>query len=133
MKDLLKEIQKLLPLSSTPKRMLYPCPPGSPTGTLYEMIGEVKLVSASQASAGPSQPARTSKPVESGSGEDPYAGIDPLIPSVTKAYRMVSQIQTWAVTESKSGQDIRVIQNIGEGQNSRKDEDAGSDEDFGSE
>ena len=47
MKDLLKEIQKLLPPSSTPRRMLYPGPPGSPTGTLYEVIGEVELVPAS--------------------------------------------------------------------------------------
>ena len=45
--------------------MLYPGPPGSPTGTLYEVIGEVELVPASQAGAGPSQPARTSKPTES--------------------------------------------------------------------
>ena len=66
MKDLLKEVQKLLPPSATPKRMLYPGPPGSPTGTLYEVIGEVELVPASQADAGPSQPAGTSMPVESG-------------------------------------------------------------------
>ena len=46
MKDLLKEIQKLLP-GGTPMRMLYPGPPRSPTGTLYEVIGEVELVPAS--------------------------------------------------------------------------------------
>ena len=47
MKDLLKEIQKLLPPSGTPRRMLYPGTPGSPTGTLYEVIGEVEIVPAS--------------------------------------------------------------------------------------
>ena len=65
MKDLLKEIQKLVPPSGTPRWMLYPGPLGSPTCTLYEVIGEVELVPASQAGAGPSQPARTSKPPES--------------------------------------------------------------------
>ena len=52
-KDLLKEIQKLLPPSATPRRMLYPGPPGSPTCTLYEVIWKVELVSASQAVRGP--------------------------------------------------------------------------------
>ena len=66
MKDLLKEIMKLLPPSGTPRRMLYPDPPRSPTGTLYEVIGEVELVPASQAGAGPNHPAGTSKPAESG-------------------------------------------------------------------
>ena len=66
MKDLLKEIQKLLPPSGTPMRMLYPGPPGSPTGTLYEVIGEVELVPASQMGAGPNQPAETSQPTKSG-------------------------------------------------------------------
>ena len=60
MKDMLKEFRKLLPPSGTLRRMLYPGPPGSPTGTLYEVIGEVELVPASQAGAGPSQPAGTS-------------------------------------------------------------------------
>ena len=66
MKDLLKEIQKLLPPNGTPRWMLYPGPPGSPMGMLYEVIGEVELVLASQAGAGPSQPAGTSKPPKSG-------------------------------------------------------------------
>ena len=66
MKDLLKEIQKLLPPSGTPKRVLYPGPPGSPTGTLYEVIGQVELVSASQVGAGSNQPAGTFKPPKSG-------------------------------------------------------------------
>ena len=65
MKDLLKEIQMLLP-DGTPRRMLYPGPPGSLTGTLYEVIGEVELVLASHAGAGPSQPDKTSHPLESG-------------------------------------------------------------------
>ena len=53
MKDLLKEIQNLLP-GGTPRRMLYLGPPGFSTGTLYEVIGEVELVLASHAGAGPS-------------------------------------------------------------------------------
>src|ERR1700738_2334633 len=65
MKDLLKDIQKLLP-GGTPRRMLHPGPPGSPTGTLYEVIGEVEQVPGSQAGAGPNQPAGTSHLPESG-------------------------------------------------------------------
>ena len=65
MKDLLKEIQRSLPPSGTPGQMLYPGPRGSPTGTLYEVLGEVELIPASQAGAGPSRLAGTSKPVES--------------------------------------------------------------------
>ena len=38
-----------------------PGPPISPTDTLYEVIGEVELVSASHAGVGPSQPPCTSK------------------------------------------------------------------------
>ena len=66
MKDLLKEIQKILPPSATPRRMLYPGLFGSPTGTLYEVIGEVELRPASQIAVGPNQPAKTSQPAESG-------------------------------------------------------------------
>ena len=65
MKDLLKEIQKLLPLCGTRRRMLDPGSLGSPTATLYEIIGKVELVPASQAGAGPSQPTRTMKPPKS--------------------------------------------------------------------
>ena len=55
MKDLLAEIQKVVPPSGTPRRVLYPGPPGSPTGTLYEVVGEVTLVPNPPAGAGPSQ------------------------------------------------------------------------------
>ena len=41
MKDLLKEIQKLLPPRGTSRRMIDPGPPGSPTAIPYEVIGEV--------------------------------------------------------------------------------------------
>ena len=64
-KNLLKEIQKLL-LGGTPRRMLYPSPPGSPMGIMYEVIGKMELVQSSQAGAGPSQPVETSQPPESG-------------------------------------------------------------------
>ena len=54
MKDLLKEIQNLLPPSGIPRWMLYPSPPGFPMRTLYEVIGEVELISAYQVDARPS-------------------------------------------------------------------------------
>ena len=44
MKDLLVEFQKVVPPSGTPRWVLYPGPPGSPTGTLYEVVGEIALV-----------------------------------------------------------------------------------------
>ena len=44
MKDLLTKIQKVVPPGGTPRRVLYPGPPGSLTGNLYEVVGEVALV-----------------------------------------------------------------------------------------
>jgi hypothetical protein len=44
MNNLFAEIQKVVPPGGTPRRVLYPRPPGSPTGTLYEEVGEVALV-----------------------------------------------------------------------------------------
>ena len=69
MKDLLKEIQKLMPPHGTPRQVFDPGPPGSPIATLYEVIGEVELTPAT--CARPSQPARTPKPQESGRVLDP--------------------------------------------------------------
>jgi hypothetical protein len=66
MKDLFKEIQKIMPPCGTPKRMLDPDPPGSPTATLYEAVWEVELVPAAQTGAGPNQPAGTPRPQEYG-------------------------------------------------------------------
>jgi hypothetical protein len=54
MKDLLAEIQKVIPPSGTPRRVLYPGPPGSPTGTLYEVVGEVAMVQNPPTTAGTS-------------------------------------------------------------------------------
>jgi hypothetical protein len=53
MKDLFKEIQKILLPRGTPKRILDPGPPGSPTATLYEAIVQVEIVPAAQIGAGP--------------------------------------------------------------------------------
>ena len=64
-KDLLKEIQKLMPPRGTPRRMLDLGPPGLPTATLYEVVGEVELVPTAQAGVGPSQPVGTPRPQES--------------------------------------------------------------------
>ena len=44
MKDLRAEIQKVFPPGRTPRRVLYQGAPGSPTGTMYEVVGEVPLV-----------------------------------------------------------------------------------------
>ena len=71
MKNLLKEIQKLVPPRGTPIRMLDPGPPGSPTATFYEVIGEVELTPATQTCVGPSQPVGTPRPQESGRVPDP--------------------------------------------------------------
>ena len=65
MKDLLAEIQKVVPPSGTPRRVLYPGPPGSPTGTLYEVVGEVALVQNPPTARGTSQQG---------------AALDPLVP-----------------------------------------------------
>ena len=58
MKDLLKEIQKLLPPRGSPRRMTDPSLPRSPTGGVCEVVGEVELVPIAQATPGPSQAAR---------------------------------------------------------------------------
>ena len=70
MKDLLKDIQKLLPLGGTPRRMMDSCLPGSPTGRVYKVVGEVELVPTAQTTAGPSQAAGTSRQQESGKALD---------------------------------------------------------------
>ena len=44
MNGLFEDIQKLLPPGGTPRRVLYQAPPKSPTGTVYEAVGEVEVV-----------------------------------------------------------------------------------------
>ena len=44
MNGLFKDIQKLVPLGRIPRRVLYQAPPGSPTRTLYEALGEVAIM-----------------------------------------------------------------------------------------
>ena len=61
MKDLLKEIQKLLPPRGPPRRMTDRGLPRSPMAGIYEVIGEVELILTAQATAGPSQAAGTSR------------------------------------------------------------------------
>ena len=62
MKDLLKEIQKLLTLRGTPRRMTDSGLSGSPTRGVYKVVGEVELVVTAQATPRPSQAAGTSRP-----------------------------------------------------------------------
>lgn len=64
MKDLLKEIQKLLPPHGTPWRMLNPIVYGSPTTVIYEVIGKVEFVPTSQAVETPTRTAEISKQKE---------------------------------------------------------------------
>ena len=66
MKDLLAEIQKVVPPGGTPRRMLYQGASGSPTGTLYEVVGEVLLVQDPPTVAGPSQQEGGTRPSSSG-------------------------------------------------------------------
>jgi hypothetical protein len=66
MKDLFKEIQKILPPRGTPRQILDPGPLGFPTATFYEAIAKVEIVSAAQTGTGPSQPVGTFGPQESG-------------------------------------------------------------------
>ena len=62
MNNLFADIQKILPPSGTPRRVLYQGPPGSPTGTLYEEVGKVAIVADPPAAAEPSQQAGGSRP-----------------------------------------------------------------------
>ena len=55
MNNLFADIQKVVPPGGTPRRVLYQKPPGSPTGTLYEEVGEVALVQNPPTTADPSQ------------------------------------------------------------------------------
>ena len=69
MKELLAEIQKVVPPGHTPRRVLYQGLPGSSTGTLYEVVGEVPLVQNPPTIAGTNQQGGGSRP--SSSGKDP--------------------------------------------------------------
>ena len=44
MNNLFEDIQRVVPPSGTPRRVLYQGPPGFPTGTIYEVVGEVAVV-----------------------------------------------------------------------------------------
>jgi len=66
MNNLFAEIQKVVPPSGTPRKVLYQGPPGSPTGTLYEVVGEVALVQDPPTTADPSQQGDGSRPGNSG-------------------------------------------------------------------
>ena len=59
----------MVPPGHTPRRVLYQGAPGSPTGTLYEVVGEVPLVQNPPTVAGTSQQEGGTWP--SSSGKDP--------------------------------------------------------------
>ena len=66
MKDILAEVQKVVPPGYTPMQVLYQGAPGSPTGTLYEVVGEIPLVQNPPTVAGPSQQEGGNRPSRSG-------------------------------------------------------------------
>ena len=66
MNNLFADIQKVVPPSGIPRRVLYQGPPGSPTGTLYEEVGKVAIVADPPTTAELSQQAGGSRPGSSG-------------------------------------------------------------------
>ena len=66
MNNLFADIQKVVPPSGTPIRVLYQGPPGSPTGTLYEGVGEVAVVQNPPTAVDPNQQGDGSRPGSSG-------------------------------------------------------------------
>ena len=64
--NLFADIQKILPPAGTPRRVLYAGPPGSPTGTLYEEVGKVAIMTDPPTAAEPSEQAGGSRPGSSG-------------------------------------------------------------------
>jgi hypothetical protein len=63
--NLFAEIQKVLPPIGTPRRVLYQGTPGSPSGTLYEVVGEVTVLQEAT-DADPSQQKDDLRPESSG-------------------------------------------------------------------
>ena len=66
MKDLMAEILKVVPLGHTPTRVLYQGALGSPTRTLYEVVGKVPLVQNPPTVAKPNQQEGGTRPSSSG-------------------------------------------------------------------
>jgi hypothetical protein len=66
MNNLFAEIQKVVPPGGTPRKVLYQGPPGSPTRTLYEEVGEVALVQYPPTTEEPSQQGGSSRLGSSG-------------------------------------------------------------------
>jgi hypothetical protein len=67
--NLFAEIQKIIPPTGTPHRVLYQGSSGSPSGTFYEVVGEVTVLQDPPAKAEPSQQREDSRP--GSSGRDP--------------------------------------------------------------
>jgi hypothetical protein len=94
--NLFAEIQKIIPPTGIPRRVLYQGSPGSPSGTLYEVVGEVTVLQDPPAEAEPSQQRENSR---SGS-----SGKDPILRSKTEEYRFgggrICEVRTRTVTGS---------------------------------
>jgi hypothetical protein len=118
MNNLFAEIQKVVPPGGTPCRVLYQGPPGSPTGTLYEEVGEVALVH---------DPPTTAEPSQQGGGSGPgssrkRSGEDSLLPSQTGKYR-ICEDRTRTIT---CPQDFGSVSDTGQGPDSYPAPDSGS-------
>jgi hypothetical protein len=91
--NLFAEIQKIIPLAGTPRRVLYQGSPGSPSGTLYEMVGEVTVL----------QDPTAERRLKTGEFRK-RSGKDPLLRSQVEEYRLgggrICEVRTRAVTGS---------------------------------
>jgi hypothetical protein len=67
--NMFAEIQKIIASAGTPRRVLYQGTPGSPSGTLYEVVGEVTVLQDPAPDAKPSQQKDDARP--GSSGRDP--------------------------------------------------------------
>jgi hypothetical protein len=67
--NLFAEIQKIIPLAGTPRRVLYQGTSGLPSGTLYEVMGEVTVLQDPAPNVEPSQQKDDASP--GSSGRDP--------------------------------------------------------------
>ena len=124
MKDVLAEIQKVVLPSGTPRRVLYPGPPGSPTGILYEVVNEVALVTECVDGCGTQSTGRMLSAYQFRKS----SGKDPLFPGETEEYR-ISKIRKRPVP--CSGEDIRSVPDSGQSSNSNKASNSGSGGDSG--
>ena len=77
MNNLFEDIQRVVLPSGTHRRVLYQGPPGSPTGTLYEAVGEVAVVHNPPTAVEPGEGSRLGS-----------SGKNSLLPGQSEEYRV---------------------------------------------